>query len=48
MRRFTPMIGAVWNIIGLNKTGKISCLANLINKYRLDFIGVQETKKSCH
>jgi hypothetical protein len=40
------MIGDAWNIIGLNKSGRISCVADLISKYRLDFIGIQETKKA--
>jgi exonuclease III len=39
------MIGAVWNIRGLNKTGRISCVVDLISKYKLDFVGIQETKK---
>jgi hypothetical protein len=46
MTRLTSMIGDAWNIIGLNKSGKISCVADLISKYRLDFIGIQETKKA--
>jgi exonuclease III len=46
MTKYTQMRGVVWNIRGLNKTGRINCLADLISKYNLDFIGVQETKKA--
>jgi hypothetical protein len=40
MTRLTPIIGDVWNIRGLNKSGRISCVADLISKYMLDFIGI--------
>jgi exonuclease III len=40
MTRLTSMIGDAWNIRGLNKSGRISCVADLISKYRLDFIGI--------
>jgi exonuclease III len=34
-----------WNIRGLNHTGRTLYLSHLIRDNRLDFIGVQETKK---
>jgi exonuclease III len=40
------MIGAFWNTRGLNKAGKIKCLADFINSNKLDFVGIQETKKA--
>jgi exonuclease III len=43
--KYTQMRGVVWNIRGLNKIGRINCLTNLISKYNLDFIGVQETRR---
>jgi exonuclease III len=39
------MIGAFWNIRGLNKTGRLECLKDFISNNSLDFIGIQETKK---
>jgi hypothetical protein len=39
------MIGAVWNIRGLNKSGRFKCLAEFIRINGLDFVGIQETKK---
>ena len=39
------MIGAFWNIRGLNKTGRYECLKDFINNNALDFVGIQETKK---
>jgi hypothetical protein len=39
------MIGALWNIRGLNKLGRSTCVADLIKHQKLDFIGIQETKK---
>ena len=39
------MIGAIWNIRGTGKPGRKQALADLIYKYKLDFIGIQETKK---
>jgi exonuclease III len=39
------MIGATWNVRGLNKRGKIQCITDLINDNKLDFVGFQETKK---
>jgi hypothetical protein len=45
MVRTTPMIGGFWNIRGLNKTDRVSCVADLIKQYNLDFIGIQETKE---
>jgi hypothetical protein len=38
------MIGAFWNFIGLNKSGRLSCLANFVKSNKLDFVGIQETK----
>jgi hypothetical protein len=40
-----PMRGIFWNIRGLNNLGRNFCLGQLIRDNRLDFIGVQETKK---
>jgi exonuclease III len=40
------MIGALWNIRGLNKTCRIKYLSDFISNNKLDFIGIQETKKS--
>jgi exonuclease III len=39
------MIGAFWNIRGMNKVGRTKCLSDFIKKYKLDFVGIQETKK---
>jgi hypothetical protein len=39
------MIGAVWNIRGLNKTGRIKCLSDFIKMNSLDLVGIQQTKK---
>jgi exonuclease III len=39
------MIGAFWNIRGLNKSGRINCLTDFIKTHKLDFVGLQETKK---
>jgi hypothetical protein len=40
------MIGAFWNVRGLNKTGSLSCLGDFIKQYKLDFVGIIETKKA--
>jgi hypothetical protein len=40
------MIGAFWNVRGLNKTGRLSCLSDFIKQYKLDFVGIIETKKA--
>ena len=40
------MIGAFLNIRGLNKTGRVRCLKDLISLNSLDFVGIQETKKN--
>jgi exonuclease III len=39
------MKGIIWNIRGLNQPGRKLCLEQLIRDHRLDFVGVQETKK---
>jgi exonuclease III len=39
------MKGIIWNIRGLNQPGSKLCLEQLIRDHRLDFVGVQETKK---
>jgi hypothetical protein len=39
------MIGVLWNIRGLNKLDRTKCVADLIKHQKLDFIGIQETKK---
>jgi hypothetical protein len=38
------MLGALWNTRGLNKPGRLQCIANFMSN-RLDFVGFQETKK---
>jgi hypothetical protein len=38
------MIGALWNTRGLNKPGRLQCIADFIRSNRLDFVGFQETK----
>jgi hypothetical protein len=40
------MICAFWNIKGLNKTSRLKCLTEFIRDYKLDFVGIQEAKKS--
>jgi exonuclease III len=40
------MIGVIWNCQGLVKAGKFEFLQELITKYKVDFIGLQETKKN--
>jgi exonuclease III len=40
------MKGAFWNIRGLNKSGRMKCLADFISSNKLDFVGIQETKKN--
>jgi exonuclease III len=39
------MRGAIWNIRGLNKASRIKCLNDFIMNNKLDFVGIQETKK---
>lgn len=39
------MIGAFWNIKGLNKEGSLQCVTNFVSDNKLDFVGLQETKK---
>lgn len=39
------MIGAFWNVRGLNKDGRMNKIAEFIKKHQLDFVGFQETKK---
>jgi hypothetical protein len=39
------MIGVIWNCQGLVKPGKFEFLKELITKHKVDFIGLQETKK---
>jgi hypothetical protein len=39
------MKGALWNIRGLNKADRISYLRDFIKNNKLDFVGIQETKK---
>lgn len=40
-----PMIGAIWNVRGLNKRGKLQCVTDFVTDHKLDFLGFQETKK---
>lgn len=39
------MIGAFWNVRGLNREGRLQCIINFVNDNKLDFVGFQETKK---
>lgn len=39
------MIGAFWNIRGLNKPDRRGLVADFFKSNRIDFIGLQETKK---
>ena len=39
------MIGALWNIRGLNKEGRLQCITDFVKENQLDFVGFQETKK---
>ena len=39
------MIGAILNIRGLGRPGRKQALADLILDYKLEFVGIQETKK---
>jgi exonuclease III len=39
------MIGATWNIRGLNKRDKLQCITDFIADNNLDFVTFQETKK---
>lgn len=39
------MIGAIWNVRGLNKRGRLQCVTDFIYDNALDFVGFQETKK---
>ena len=39
------MIGAFWNVRGLNKAGRVKCVADFIANNNLSFVGLQETKK---
>ena len=40
------MIGAMWNVRGLNKSGRLDCIKDFIINNNLDFVGLQETKKA--
>jgi hypothetical protein len=39
------MIGVIWNCQGLVKSGKFEFLRELITRHKVDFIGLQETKR---
>jgi exonuclease III len=39
------MIGAAWNVRGLNKRYKLQCITDFVDENKLDFVGFQETKK---
>jgi exonuclease III len=39
------MIGVIWNCQGLVKPGKFEFLKELITRHKVDFIGLQETKR---
>lgn len=38
------MIGAFWNIRGLNRPGRRGLIADFLKANKLDFLGIQETK----
>jgi hypothetical protein len=40
-----PMIGAFWNVRGLNKSSRLKCVSDFICSNKLDFVALQETKK---
>jgi hypothetical protein len=40
------MIGTFWNSRGLNKLGRIRCVSDFIKMNKLEFVGLQETKKA--
>ena len=40
------MIGAMWHVRGLNKSGRLDCIKDFIINNNLDFVGLQETKKA--
>jgi exonuclease III len=44
--KWVLMKEAFWNIRGLNKSGRMKCLADFISSNKLDFVGIQETKKN--
>jgi len=39
------MIGAFWNVRGLNKEGRLQSVTDFVNENKLEFVGFQETKK---
>lgn len=39
------MIGVFWNVRGFNKVGRAKMVGKAIRDNRVDFIGIQETKK---
>jgi hypothetical protein len=43
--KIVVMKSAFWNIRGLNKTGRAKTVSDLIKMNRLDFLGIQESKK---
>jgi hypothetical protein len=45
MIKLVQTICVVWNIRGLNKSSRVSCVADLINQHKLDFIGIQERER---
>jgi exonuclease III len=38
------MKGIFWNIRGLGKSGRKQCVMDVLFEYKVDFIGIQETK----
>ena len=40
------MIGALWNVRGLNKEGRLQCITDFVSDNKLDFVGFQATKKN--
>jgi exonuclease III len=45
MKKLVAIKGVFWNIRGLNKSGRLQIIADLISLNKFDFLGLQETKK---
>jgi exonuclease III len=46
MIKWLIMKGAFWNVRGLNKACRMNGLADFVRTNKLDFMGIQETKKT--
>jgi hypothetical protein len=45
MKKLVAIKGVFCNIRGLNKSGRLQIVADLISLNKFDFLGLQETKK---